>query len=156
MSSRTDRGAGRRLDFICGLVLTAASMVVLIWIIPGTVPGEASRGEVAPSFFPNLTAGVVLVCSVALVLANRGAVSMRLGTEGWRTLGELAGWAVLSVTIWLLLRHLGFIAASIAATAVFTLVSRYRGRLWLVALIAILLPVALRFGVQALFGITLP
>lgn len=156
MSSDTDRGAGRRLDFICALVLTAASLLALVWIIPASVPGEATSGEVAPSFFPNLTAAVVLVCSVALVVTNRGAISMRLGTEGWRILGELASWAVLSVTIWLLLRHLGFIAASVVATAVLTLVSRYRGRLWLVGLIAILLPVALQFGVQALFGITLP
>lgn len=156
MSSVTDRGAGRRLDFICGLVLTVVSLLALVWIIPASVPGEASSGEVAPSFFPNLTAGVVLVCSVALVVTNRSAISIRLGTEGLRTLGELAGWAVLAASIWLLLRYVGFIPASIAATAAFTLIARYRGRFWLAALIAILLPVALQSGVQALFDITLP
>ena len=156
MSDDTHRGAGPRLDFFSGLVLTAVSLVALIWVIPAAVPGEASSGEVAPSFFPNLTAGVVLVCSVALVVANRAAVNTRLGPEGWRILAELAGWTIFAVTLWLMLRHLGFVAASVIATAVFTLVSRYRGRLWLVGLIAITLPVALRFGVEALFGINLP
>ncbi len=155
-TTEEDRGARRRLDLISALVLVAASLVALLWIIPVYVPGEGSRGGVAPSFFPNLTAGVVLVCAIVLVVVNRGGFALRLGAEGWRTLAELLGWGVLSVALWLLLRHAGFIVASIVGTGVLTVVARYRGKLWLPALIAVLLPVALYYAVAGLFDIFLP
>lgn len=155
-TSAKDRGAGaRRLDFFCALVLVAVSLAAILWIIPTHVPGAASRGEVAPSFFPNLTAGVVLVCAVALAIANAKAVLHRTPTGGQLILADIAGWAVVAAAIWYLLAHVGFIVASVFATAVGTLVARYR-QLWLSTLIGLTLPFVLQFAVQALFGITLP
>jgi hypothetical protein len=151
-----DRGAQRRLDFVCAAVLAILCLVALVWVIPANVPGEATRGEVAPSFFPNLTAGVVLVCSLAMIVDNRGALFERANSGGWRILGELAGWCVVAAAIWLLLAHIGFVAASMLATAVGTATARYRRRLWLVAAGAIALPFALHYAVLALFGIALP
>jgi hypothetical protein len=155
-TTTTDRGAGaRRLDFFCALLLAAVSLAAILWIIPAHVPGAASRGEVAPSFFPNLTAGVVLVCAVALAIANAGAVLQRAPTGGPVILVEIAGWTVVAAAIWYLLAHVGFIAASVFATAAGTLVARYR-RLWFSILTALILPFVLQFAVQALFGIALP
>lgn len=155
-SEKTDQGAKRRLDFLSGLTLAVFSAVALVWVIPAAVPGEASRGEVAPSFFPNLTLGVILICSMAMVIQNRSALRDWGTFGGTRILIEVAGWAVVAVTIMVLLTKVGFVPASIFATAVATVVSRYRGRWWIPALIAISLPFLLRYAVQALFSIELP
>lgn len=151
-----DQGAKRRLDFICGLVLALLSLIALIWVIPFAVPGEASRGEVAPSFFPNLTAGVIFVCSVALVILNRSALRESAHVGGWMILAEVLGWGLFATVLMVLLTHVGFVAASILATVAATVVSRYHGRWWIPVTIAIILPFALRYAVQALFSIDLP
>ena len=153
---QTDQGAARRLDFICGVVLAVLSLVALVWVIPAAVPGEASRGEVAPSFFPKLTAGIIFICSLALAVLNRDALRANARIGGWTILGEIAGWGVLATTIMLLLIHVGLVPASILATAVATVVARYRGHWGIPVVVAIALPFVLRFGVQALFSIELP
>jgi cell division protein FtsW (lipid II flippase) len=154
--SDIDQGAKRRLDFICGLALAVLSLIALVWMIPAGVPGEASRGEVAPSFFPNLTAAVILACSLAMIYLNRGTLrdSVRIG--GWIMLAEIAGWGVLSIAIMQLLKHAGTVPASILATVVATVVCRFRGRWWIPAVVAVTLPFVLRYGVQFLFSIELP
>lgn len=152
----TDQGAKRRLDFICGLVLAVLSLIALVWLIPVSVPGEASRGEVAPSFFPKLTAGVVLACSLGLVFLNRSTLQESSHTGGLQIVTEVVGWGVFATVIMLLLLHVGLAPASILATATATVVSRYRGRWWISAIIALSLPFVLQFAVQALFSIQLP
>ena len=155
-SANPDQGAKRRLDFICGLVLALLSLLALVWVIPMAVPGEASRGEVSPSFFPNLTAGIVFVCSVAMAIMNRGTLRESSHVGGVMILAEVVGWGLFATVIMMLLLHVGLLPASILATVTATFVSRYRGRWWITAVIAIALPFVLRFGVQALFSIDLP
>jgi hypothetical protein len=151
-----DQGARRRLDFASGLVLSVLSLLALAWIIPMAVPGEASRGEVSPSFFPNLAAGIVLACSLALMAMNRRTLAEGVDAGGLRILAELIAWTVVGGTIWLVLARVGFLPASILATAAGVAVSRYRARLWLAALIALALPFLISRAVWMLFDIRLP
>lgn len=148
--------AARRLDFICGTVLAAASLITLLWIIPVAVQGEAAAGEVAPSFFPRLTAGMVLLCSLGMMIANRATLKEAVDFGGWVILYEVAGWGVVALCIMLLLNQFGLIAASIFASIMGTVVSRYDGRWWVPGAIAILLPFILTYLVRALFSIELP
>lgn len=151
-----DQGASGRLDFLCGLVLALVALVALLWVIPAHVPGEATRGEVAPGFFPNLTAGVVLICSLALMAANWRSLGAPGHTGGLRIVIEVLGWAVFAIVIMGLMSRVGFIAASVLATATGVLVSRYRKRLWLAGLITLALPFAITQAIWALFHISLP
>lgn len=151
-----DSTARKRLDFYCGVVLSAASVVALLWIIPNWVPDTGSRGAVAPSFFPRLSAGVVLVCSLGLMVANWRAALVRTPTGGAKILLELAGWAAGGALIWLLLRHAGFIPAAIAGTAAGIVLAGYRDRPWLAAAVAVLLPVLITWLVRAVFSVNLP
>lgn len=155
-STENDQGAKRRLDFICGIVLAVLSLFALVWVIPAFVPGEASRGEVAPSFFPNLTAGVILLCSLAMIFQNRQTLAEQMRIEGWNILAEVAGWGLLATAIMLLLEYVGTVPASILATVVATFICRLGSRWWIAAIVAVTLPFLLRFGVQLLFSIELP
>ncbi|MGI3171018.1 tripartite tricarboxylate transporter TctB family protein [Pseudooceanicola sp. C21-150M6] len=152
----TGQGAAARLDLISGLILIVISLLALVWVIPVAVPGEAARGEVAPSLFPNLAAGVILICSLALVIVNRRALRMSGDGSGSALLVELLGWAVFATLLMVVLKFIGFIAASIFASAVATLVARHRGRWWIPVIIALGLPVFLQWAVNALFYINLP
>lgn len=151
-----DSLARRRLDFYCGAVLSAASLTALMWIIPNWVPDTGSRGAVAPSFFPRLSAWVVLACALGLMAANWRALLAPTRTEGPRILAELAGWAVGGVLVWLLLRHAGFVPAAIAGTAAGIVLAGYRDRPWLAAAVAVLLPLLIAWLVRVVFSVNLP
>lgn len=148
--------ARQRLDFYCGAVLAAASLTVLAWIIPNWVPDAGSRGAVAPSFFPRLSAWVVLICALGLMAANWRSFLAPTRTEGPRILLELAGWTVVGSLVWLLLRYWGFVPAAIAGTAVGIALSGYRDRPLLAAGVAVLLPLTIAWLVRTIFAVNLP
>lgn len=151
-----NRGAAGRLDFASGAVLALLSSVALFWIIPAAVPGGPSRGEVSPSFFPKMAAGVVLICSIAMMAINWRAFKEPSNGKGLELLFELAGWTAIAAATYALLAHLGFVAAGAFATAAGIAVSRYRRNRILLALLVVGLPFALKYGVWTVFTIQLP
>ncbi|WP_375572571.1 tripartite tricarboxylate transporter TctB family protein [Seohaeicola saemankumensis] len=158
MSEKTiaDRGARARLDFVSGVILALLSAAALLWLIPEFVPGEASRGEVSPKFFPNLSATVVLVCAIGLMLTNLQTFRLPSGGAA-RAVGlQLTVWIVIATVIFLLLANVGFLAAAAFSVIAGVAVARYRRRLWLVLLLAVGLPAFLDWGVWTLFFIELP
>lgn len=158
MSDETsqDRGARARLNFIAGAVLFLLSAAVILWLIPGFVPGEATRGEVSPKFFPNLAATVILICSIGLMLTNLQTFKLPSGGAARQVALQLAGWTAIATAIFLLLAYAGFFAAAAFSVIAGVAVARYRRRLWLVLLIAVGLPLFLDWGIWTLFYIQLP
>ncbi|PLS21174.1 tripartite tricarboxylate transporter TctB family protein [Neptunicoccus cionae] len=151
-----DRGAKGRLDFQSGVVLMVASLFAIFWLIPRNVPGAASRGEIAPSTFPYITAFVVLACATALVATNWKAYRSTPSSGGSRILLELAGWVVFSIATLALFDWLGFVAAGVFTTLCAIAVTRYRQHKWLLGLIALGLPLLLKLLVWQIFSIQLP
>jgi hypothetical protein len=155
-SNANDRGARGRLDFQSGTALAVASVAAIFWLIPRYVPGEAVRGEIAPSTFPYLTAYVVLICSIALMITNWRNFRSAERSGGSLLLVELAGWvAIASITL-LAFDRFGFIASGTFAVVCAMGVTRYRQHLWLLALIALGLPFLLKIAVWQIFSIQLP
>jgi len=150
------RGVRGRLDFLSGAVLTAASLVAILWLIPGYVPGEATRGEIAPSTFPYITALVVMICSIALMITNWRNFRTVEQSGGWRILAELAGLTIVAGGTLLLIGRFGFVSAGIFAVVCAIYITHYRQHLWLLALISIGLPFLLKYGVWQIFTIQLP
>ena len=153
---KTDQAARGRLDFISGAVLSALSAFAILWLIPRYVPGEASRGEIAPSTFPYMTSLVVLACSLALMASNWRSFRDATHSGGRRLLAELAGWALVSCGTLFLFSTFGFVAAGIFGVVCGIAVAGYRRHLWLLALIAVGLPFLLHFAVWQIFSIQLP
>ena len=155
-SNENDRGARGRLDFQSGSALTIASLVAIFWLTPRYVPGEAVRGEIAPSTFPYLTAFVVLICSLTLMITNWRNFRSTDMSGGSRLLAELAGWVAIAGITLLAFDRLGFIASGTFAVLCAMTVTRYRQHLWLLALIAFGLPFLLKVSVWQIFSIQLP
>lgn len=151
-----DQAARGRLDFLCGAVLSALCLFAIFWLIPRYVPGEATRGEIAPSTFPYLTVSVVLLCSIALMISNWRSFRQANHSGGRRILVELSGWMLIAGGTLFLFDRAGFVAAGVFSIFCAMAATRYRRHLWLLALIAVGLPFLLKYAVWQIFSIQLP
>lgn len=154
--AENDQAARGRLDFLSGAVLSALCLFAILWLIPRYVPGEATRGEIAPSTFPYLTASVVLVCAITLMITNWRSFRQADHSGGRRLLAELGGWMLIASGTLLLFDRAGFVAAGIFSVICAMAVTRYRRHLWLLALIVVGLPFVLKYAVWQIFSIQLP
>ena len=154
-AEQTDRGTGRRLDFVMGAAMAALSLLLFFWFIPTFAPGEGGPGQIAPSFFPRFSVVVVFICAI-LIMATSARAAMAADGNGPRLLAEVAGWSAFACVLFALLQWAGFVPAGIFAVLSGVILTRYRGNLILVGLLAVGLPILLDQGVWMLFQIELP
>lgn len=147
------RAAGRAVDLAAGLCLAALSLVALLWLIPNHTQPADSQFDVAPGFFPSLSAGAVLVLSIVLLLRRwRQAPG---GAGGLHIVAELAVWSALAVAIMLALSHIGFLAMAPVVIAGAMLFAGNRNW-WLIAAMAMVFPLFVEAAAWLVFTVDLP
>ncbi len=144
---------GRSVDIAAGLSLAVLSLVALFWLIPNHTQPADSQFDVAPGFFPNLAASVVLLLSVVLVARRWGQTPT--GGGGVRILAELGVWSALAVAIMLALSNLSFLIMAPAVIAGAMLFSGNR-TWWLILVMAVVFPLAVEGATWVIFTVDLP
>jgi len=144
------------IDVAMGIVLAGLAALSLVWLIPTYVGGTADAGDVAPSFFPNLAAWVILVLSLGMV-AHR-LMRARPG-NGWPTAKALIAETLCSlaalVFIGMALPHLGYLITSGVVIMLGGLIARYQ-KWWMLVLVAVLFPLIVKFAAWRIFVVELP
>lgn len=151
-----ERGARARLDLVMGAVLALVSLALFFWFIPTYAPGAGGKGQIAPSFFPRLAIIVVFVCALIVVLKNIAAFALPGDGSGLRLLAEIAGWTVFAGALFAILSWAGFVAGSCFAVLCGVILTRYRRRPVMIALLALGLPFLLNWAVWSIFLVELP
>lgn len=152
----TDSRAAVRTEIAAALVLTAAALVALVWLIPNNTEPARSELDISPAFFPMLAAGLVLVLSLAMIAVRlTRAVKASVTMSGPSILGELAVWCCAGVGIWFALPVIGFIPTSIVVVVLGGLATGYR-KWWVLAVLAVLFAVIVDFGAWQVFTVDLP
>lgn len=161
MTGQTDiDGGSAAVDIASGLVLSAICLICLVWLIPTYVNTEASGSDVAPAFFPNLGAGVVLVLSLGMVghrvWRTKPAIDW---AHGWRLgrpiLTETAICIVAAIAIAVALPTIGFLPTAVAMIGIGGIVAGYR-KWWALAVLAVAFPIVVMVGAWTIFTVALP
>ena len=147
-------------DLMVGLLLALLGLVFLAVLIPfGIVePKKVRYLAMSPSFYPRLVAVALLLFGVAIsVRAYIQGYTANETDPSWR---QDAWFRVSLVFIFLtamalLLGHLGFVISSTIAIAALCYLAGER-RLWLIAPIAIIAPIALYFFFVKVASIPIP
>lgn len=156
MSQPEKQGGGGIIDIGAGVVLAAASLVALFWLIPNHTQPAMSELDISPGLFPTVAAGLVLALSIGMIVqrsVRRPVLAAEL--SGGKILIELAVWTIAGLAIFLALPTIGFLPVAFAIVALGGLAVRYR-TWWLLGLIAVLFPVAVDFGAWQIFTVDLP
>ena len=144
------------VDIAAGLVLAAAALFALVWLVPANTRPASSAFDVAPGFFPSLAAWAVLILSIALVLARlRRLAPAEEAGAGFRVVGEIALWAAVASATVAGLSTVGFLPTAMvlmAATMAFAGVRRW----WLIALWAAVFPLLVERAAWLVFTVDLP
>ena len=151
-----DSTAAVRTEIAAAILLMAAALVAVFWLVPASTEPATSEFDIAPAFFPMLAAGLVFLLSLAMVvvrLTRRVVSSIELA--GPVILGELAVWCAAGVVIWFALPVLGFIPTSILVVALGGVLTGYR-QWWVLAVLAVLFSVMVDFGAWQIFTVDLP
>ena len=167
VSARPRGGASMRVtNLVAGAVLGIGSAVALFWLIPNyTVPAQSAL-DLAPSFMPSVAMWVCLLLAGLLIKSglpfgrhDQIHSDEEFGDEatglGIRTLANFGLWVATSVVVMVLLQTLGFIVAGVSFLVAAMLYTRLQNY-WLLALIAVGMPVALYWIVWFAFTIELP
>ncbi len=156
-----DQGSERAaVDIAAGLVLAAASIVCLAWIIPNHVGTSVSEHDISPAFFPNLTAWLVLALSLALVATRIPRIDRQQGRLGGLSAGrpivlQTAAWAVAALLAWYGMTAIGYMPTAAAILVAGAVACRYRNIFAIVGL-AIVLPIAIDQLAWFVFQVDLP
>lgn len=148
-----------RTDLAAGLVLVALSLIALLWLIPQHTEAVASGFDIAPGFFPNLAAGVVLLLALghtAQQLWRRKAVADDApGPRGSRILAELAIWALVAAATLAGLTRIGFVPTAGLLIALGMVAAGAR-RWLLIAAVTIAVPLLIDWVAWTVFTVDLP
>jgi len=152
----TDGRSAVRSEIAVALVLMAAAIFALFWLIPNNTEPARSELDISPSFFPTLAMGIVLVLSLAMIVVRltRSIVS-GVNLPGPAILGEIAVWSGAGVTIWFVLPVLGFIPTSVGVVVLGGLATGYR-KWWILTTLAVLFSVIVDIGAWQIFTVNLP
>jgi small-conductance mechanosensitive channel len=155
-----------KTDIAAGIVLFIAGMVTLTAIIPAQISGHSDYG-LPPDFFPRLLTWM-FIGLVGLLAAHRLILLRVLGkTKQAAGDGEApmkaADWAfiggvtVFLVIVFLVMKHLGFIAAGVLTIAtVAALMGGARAHLPLFIALTAIAPFAIYYAFRHLFLVFLP
>lgn len=148
--------SSQSISLVAGIVLAALSTFALLWLIPANVATGSSAGDLPPNTVPNLSAGLVLLLSLALIIQSL----LRRKRQGKRTggrhiLAELTTAAAVFGGVWLAFIKPGFLVMSIPFMSAAMLYAGGRN-LWIIAVISVVLSVIIYFGVWEIFTVQLP
>ena len=144
-------------DIVAGVVLAALAVAALLWVVPAqTEPGGGGH-DVAPAFFPNLAAGLVLVLAATLVATGtrRHLAGVRDGAAGRRLMLDLLVWAAAAAATVVGLQQIGFVATGVVVVAAWMLLAGQR-RWPVIVAAAVLFPLAVDGAAWVFFTVDLP
>jgi len=148
-----------RTDLAAGLVLVALSLIALLWLIPQHTEAVASGFDIAPGFFPNLAAGVVLLLALghtAQHLWRRKAVADHApDPQGSRILAELAIWALVAAATLAGLTRIGFVPTAALLIALGMVAAGAR-RWLLITAVTVAVPLLIDWAAWTVFTVDLP
>lgn len=164
MSSGGDGGAGAPGaraavdDALAGALLAVLAVLALVWLIPANTASVIGEYDVSPTFFPELTATVVLLLAIALLLS--GLARMRRPAEGARSsaghaLLEFGAWSVAATLAVLGIAKLGFVVTAAALIAAAMLLAGRR-TWYVIAIAAIGFPLLVDAVAWWVFTVDLP
>jgi len=145
-------------DAVAGVLRAARALAALVWFIPANTASVVGEYDVSPTFFPELTAALVLALSIALALS--GFARMRRSGPGARSTGaravvEFVAWSVTATLAVLGIAKVGFVVtAALLIAAGMMLAGR---RSWyLIVVAAISFPLLLDAVAWWIFTVDLP
>ena len=151
-----DVRADVRVEIAAAIVLMAAAVFALFWLVPNHTEPASSELDIAPAFFPMLAAGVVLVLSFAMIVVRlTRQVTSSVELSGKTILREAALWCATGVLIWFALPVIGLISTSILVVLLGGFVTGYK-RWWVLATLAVVFSVLVDFGAWQIFTVDLP
>lgn len=155
----TDQKAGHdgaAIDIAAGLVLAATALFAILWLVPENTESASSEFDIAPAFFPTLSAGIVLVLAIGMVVHRIVARPARdAALSGMGILAETIvslGIAALAVAG---LVHLGFLPVATLLIGAGMVAAGQRNWLLIIA-ISLVFPVLIDQGAWLIFTVDLP
>ncbi|WP_029008723.1 tripartite tricarboxylate transporter TctB family protein [Azospirillum halopraeferens] len=153
----------RNADIASGAVLLLLGLVTLIWVIPAEVSGRSDYG-LPPDFFPRVLAWLFIALT-ALLVAHRLLARRRGRPEAETDRPPMRGadWAFITgaaavfAGLYLVMAHIGFVAAGVIAVAVVgTLMAGWRPHPLRLAALALIAPPVVYWVFKHLFMVYLP
>lgn len=158
-----DERRRRGLDLGVGLFFFAAALVFLFVVVPVgiRVPGRVQHFGLSPAMLPIVTA--VLIGTFGAILALRAAFAQALPPPEDELAGEprvdwwwrLTVAAALAAAYYVVVPWLGMTLTAVLVTAGMMLLGGER-RLWLIAMLAVTLPVVVSYLFRGLLYVPLP
>ena len=148
------------VEIAAGLVLAAIAAMLLIWIIPANVHSGSSEYDIAPSFFPTLSAWFLMGLSLALVALKASRLtSMRQflansGT-GIEVVFRIVCWSLVGGLAYLGMTYVNFILTGIVLIIAGAFACHYR-QMGKLLCVAIGLPIIIQNVAWLVFEVRLP
>jgi len=153
-------------NLVAGVVLGIGAAGALFWLIPNYTAPPQSPLDLAPGFMPSVAMWVCLLLAALLIKSglpfgrhDQVHADEEFGDEasgvGIATIANFGLWVATAVVLMLLMQTLGFLVAAISflvAAMVYMRLQVY----WLLATIAVGIPVALYWIIWFAFTIELP
>ncbi|MEM8812707.1 MAG: tripartite tricarboxylate transporter TctB family protein [Pseudomonadota bacterium] len=152
-------GADPRLavDLTAGILLFALAVFALTWLVPNHTEPSFSDHDVAPGFFPSMSAWAVLGLSAVLIASGLRRIMIggaRVGRDV-SVLVDLGSWVILASLAVVGFGALGFLWTAPPLIAVGMVLAGSR-KIWLILAVAILFPLLIDFAAFQLFTVDLP
>lgn len=159
MTTETDKAAetssAAATDILLGLAFAALAAGALLWLIPNFVSHTAATSDIAPSFFPNLAASVILVLSLGMVAHRVTRTQPAPISSALRVFGEAACLSAAAALLVYALSTIGFLPSAVGLILAGGLLARYE-RWWALGLLAIVFPVLVDIAAWRIFVVDLP
>lgn len=153
----------RTSDIVSGLLLLAVGVMTLLIIIPAEISGHSAYG-IPPDFFPRFLVVLLIGFSILLVV-SRSIAQLRStpATESEELPLQRADWifvtgaAIYLAAVFLVMKHVGFLAAGILAILVAAMaMGSLRQRPVRMVALSVLAPPAIFYAFKELFYVFLP
>jgi len=154
-----DRPVSPIVNIVAGTLLAAISLWVIYSLIPNNINQISGENDISPSLFPNLTARFLLGLSLVLVILN----GLKLRKRGISDVGGDGVWILLQTIVWFLMATLiylflpiaGFLIVSASLITLIAVTTQYRNY-WMIAVLALLMPLITSHIVWLVFQVELP
>ena len=154
-----DRPVSPIVNIVAGTLLAAISLWVIYSLIPNNINQISGENDISPSLFPNLTARFLLGLSLVLVILN----GLKLRKRGISDVGGDGVWILLQTIVWFLMATLiylflpiaGFLIVSGILITLIAVTTQYRNY-WMIAVLALLMPLITSHIVWLVFQVELP